>query len=64
MEGCAKGPLVARCIVCRGDIHARDRHEIWDDGYYCERHSLPILRERAREYARLLQKQATTQSKG
>jgi hypothetical protein len=46
--------MVARCIVCRGNIHAGDPHELWEGGYYCERHSLPHLRERAREYAALL----------
>lgn len=47
-------PLLARCIVCRGDIHCGDAHEFWEGGYYCERHSLPHLRERARDYAALL----------
>lgn len=51
--------LVARCIVCRGDIYRHDRYERWEGGYYCERHSLPLLRERARLYARLLQEQAS-----
>jgi hypothetical protein len=50
----ARGQLVARCIVCRGDIHDTDAYEIWEDAYYCERHSLPRLRERARQYAALL----------
>jgi hypothetical protein len=49
-----RGRLLARCIVCRGDIHVDDVHEIWEGGYYCVRHSLPHLRERAREYARVL----------
>jgi hypothetical protein len=52
------GQLVARCIVCRGDIHENEPHEQWEGGYYCERHSLPWLRERARQYAELLQQQA------
>lgn len=47
-------PLVARCIVCRGDIFAGEVYEIWEGGYYCRRHSVPFLRERAREYATLL----------
>jgi len=46
--------LRARCVVCRGNIFRDEPHEIWEDGYYCERHSLPYLRERAREYAALL----------
>lgn len=53
-ESSVTGPLVARCIVCRGDIHSTDVFEIWEGGYYCRRHSLPMLRERAREYAALL----------
>jgi len=48
------GRLLARCIVCRGDIQQGDEHEIWEGGYYCRRHSLPHLRERARAYAELL----------
>ena len=46
--------LIARCIVCRTDIYGADSHEEWEGGYYCERHSLPHLRERARRYAELL----------
>ena len=49
------GPLVARCIVCKGNIHERDPHEVWEGGFYCRRHSLPALRARAREYAALLE---------
>ena len=56
----ADGPLIARCIVCRGDIHEAEPHEIWEGGYYCERHSVPWLRARAREYAELLQVQNAT----
>lgn len=52
------GPMVARCIVCRGNIHQGDRFEEWEGGYYCERHSLPWLRERARQYASLLREEA------
>jgi hypothetical protein len=48
-------PLIARCIVCKGNIHAHDPHEQWEGGFYCERHSLPRLRARAREYASLLE---------
>lgn len=48
-------PMIARCIVCRGNIHLGDRHEVWEGGYYCERHSLPSLRARALEYAALLE---------
>ncbi len=54
MQESGDGPLIARCIVCRGNIHEADQHEIWEGGYYCERHSLPHLRERARQYAELL----------
>lgn len=50
MEG-NQGKLVARCVVCRGDIHDGERYEIWEDAYYCRRHSLAFLRERARLYA-------------
>jgi hypothetical protein len=50
MEG-NQGKLLARCVVCRGDIHEGEKHEIWEDGYYCRRHSLVFLRERARLYA-------------
>jgi hypothetical protein len=45
------GKLVARCVVCRGDIHHGEQYEIWENGYYCRRHSLAYLRERARIYA-------------
>jgi hypothetical protein len=54
-----KGRLVARCIVCKGNIHLSDRFEIWEGGYYCERHCLPRLRERALEYAEMLAREAT-----
>lgn len=43
--------LLARCVVCKGNIFDVETYEIWEGGYYCERHSLPYLRERAREYA-------------
>lgn len=56
-EGPSSGPLIARCIVCRGNIHRGDAHEVWEGGYYCERHSLPYLRERAREYSAYLHRQ-------
>jgi hypothetical protein len=46
-----QGKLVARCAVCRGDIHEEEQYEIWEDAYYCRRHSLAFLRERARMYA-------------
>lgn len=49
-----RGKLLARCIVCRGDIHENDSHELWEGGYYCKRHSLPHLRQRARAYAEML----------
>jgi hypothetical protein len=50
-EETEKGPLLARCVVCRGNIRASDEFEIWDGGYYCRRHSLAYLRARAEEYA-------------
>ena len=48
-------PMIARCIVCKGNIHELDVYEIWEDAFYCERHSLPHLRARAREYALMLE---------
>jgi hypothetical protein len=42
------GPMIARCIVCKGNIHKLDAYEVWEGGFYCERHSLPRLRARAR----------------
>lgn len=47
--------MMARCVVCRGDIYLGDRYEHTDTGYYCERHSLPYLWARAEEYRRLLE---------
>ncbi|HEX6510206.1 MAG TPA: hypothetical protein VF221_21455 [Chloroflexota bacterium] len=61
MENAAdSSPMVARCAVCRGNIHADDAFEVWEGGYYCERHSLSHLRERAREYAALLELESRT----
>lgn len=54
-------PLIARCIVCRADIHRGDQHEVWEGGFYCRRHSLPVLRERAREYAALLRQDTVSE---
>jgi hypothetical protein len=51
----ARTPMVARCIVCKGNIHQQDVYEVWEGAFYCERHSLPHLRARAREYAALLE---------
>ena len=51
----AVGPMIARCIVCKGNIHEHDAFEIWEGAFYCERHSLPHLRARAREYAMMLE---------
>jgi hypothetical protein len=48
-------PMIARCTVCKGNIHEHDLYEVWEGGFYCERHSLPHLRARAREYALLLE---------
>lgn len=55
------GPLMARCIVCRGDIHENDRYEQWEGGFYCERHSLPLLRERAKLYVDMLAQEAAAE---
>lgn len=49
----AQTPLLARCCVCRGNIHQGDPYEVWEGGYYCERHSLPYLWARARQYAEM-----------
>lgn len=58
MELSESGPrLVARCVVCRGNINAEEPHEVWEGGFYCERHSLPYLRERARRFAELRARQ-------
>ena len=57
------GPMVARCIVCKGNIHERDPYEIWEGGFYCQRHSLPLLRARAREYAAMLEAKTTPTEK-
>jgi hypothetical protein len=46
-----QGKLVARCVVCRGDIREGEKYEIWEEAFYCKRHSLAYLRERARLYA-------------
>lgn len=55
MERSGEDPvLVARCVVCRGNIFAGDAHEIWEGAYYCRQHSLPYLRERARAYGEIL----------
>jgi hypothetical protein len=51
----ATGPMIARCIVCKGNVHEHDIFEMWEGAFYCERHSLPHLRSRAREYAKLLE---------
>ncbi len=48
-------PMIARCIVCKGNIHEHDEYETWEGAFYCQRHSLPHLRARAREYALMLQ---------
>jgi hypothetical protein len=58
MQG-KQGKLVARCVVCRGDIHDGEQYEIWEDAYYCRRHSLAFLRERARMYAASLKADAS-----
>jgi hypothetical protein len=46
--------IVARCVVCKGDIHQSDEHEVWEGGFYCMKHSVTYLRRRAEEYGRLL----------
>ena len=54
--------MAARCVVCRGDIHDREPYEVWEGGFYCERHSLPYLRERARRFADLRDRQTADHS--
>lgn len=53
------GPLIARCVVCRGNIFEGQPHETWEGGYYCQRHSLAYLRERARLFSRHIQQEET-----
>lgn len=50
--------MLARCVVCRGDIEEGEQHEIWENAYYCRRHSLAFLRQRAKMYAASLKVQA------
>jgi hypothetical protein len=54
--------IMARCVVCRGDIYYGDPYEYTDTGYYCERHSLPYLRARAEEYRQLVAQHETEQA--
>jgi hypothetical protein len=54
MNGTGGKRIMARCVVCKGDIYEDESHEIWEDAYYCRRHSLTYLRARAAEYAKLL----------
>jgi hypothetical protein len=54
--------LLARCVVCRGNIWAGEAHELWEGGYYCERHSVRYLRERAREFAALVREESASSS--
>ncbi len=53
------GAMIARCIVCKGNIHEREIYEVWEGGFYCSKHSLPQLRARARDYARMLEAEVT-----
>lgn len=46
--------ILARCVVCKGDLYETDEHEVWEGGYYCRRHSLTYLRLRAEEYRKSL----------
>ena len=55
--------LVARCVVCKGNIHGDQPFEVWEGGFYCERHSLPYLHARAREYASRLRAQPSDELK-
>ena len=57
-------PMIARCTVCKGNIHEHDLYEVWEGGFYCERHSLLRLRERALEYAELLAREVTPEPTG
>lgn len=54
--------ILARCVVCRGDIFEGDVHEEWEGGYYCRRHSLTYLRARAQEYREMLAQEAASHS--
>jgi len=56
----AEAKIVARCVVCRGDIFGGDEFEEWEGGFYCRRHSLPYLRERARQYRDLIESRLPT----
>ena len=51
--------ILARCVVCRGDIYEGDAHEVWEGGFYCVKHSLAYLRARADEYRVLLEERET-----
>lgn len=57
MSGSQGRRILARCVVCRGDIYQDDSHETWEGGFYCERHGLTHLRGRAEEYRRLLREE-------
>ncbi|HEV3312394.1 MAG TPA: hypothetical protein VG815_17930 [Chloroflexota bacterium] len=46
--------ILARCVVCKGDIFEADAFETWEGGYYCQRHSLAYLNARAEEYRRIM----------
>jgi hypothetical protein len=52
--------LLARCVVCRGNIFAGEAYEVWEGGYYCERHSVSYLRERARKYAAYIEEESAS----
>lgn len=53
-ENTPERTLLARCVVCRGDIFEGDHLEEWEGGFYCERHSLAYLRRRARVFAEMV----------
>ena len=56
--------ILARCVVCKGDIYQADEHEVWESGYYCRRHSLTYLRARAEEYRKLMVEEEAEAAQG
>lgn len=56
--------IVARCAVCKGDVYDSDEYEVWEGAYYCPRHSLSYLRDRADQYRRLLLDEKAQKAQG
>ena len=63
MSGSEGRQILARCVVCKGDIYREDSHEVWEGGFYCMKHSLGYLRSRAEEYRRLLAEREAQESR-